>query len=107
ALQSARDAAVSADRAKSQFLATASHDLRQPLHAMNLFISALRRRVSGEEATQLVANMASAAESMQMMFNSLLDVSKLHAGVVEPVIREFPLEDVLARLRNAFAASAA
>ncbi|MEJ0015763.1 MAG: ATP-binding protein [Acetobacteraceae bacterium] len=107
ALQSARDAAVSADQAKSQFLATASHDLRQPLHAMNLFISALRRRVSGEEATKLVANMASAAESMQMMFNSLLDVSKLHAGAVDPVIREFPAEEVLARLRNAFAASAA
>ncbi|HUD60580.1 MAG TPA: CHASE3 domain-containing protein [Acetobacteraceae bacterium] len=106
-LQSAHDAAVSADRAKSQFLATASHDLRQPLHAMNLFISALRRRVSGEEATKLVANMASAAESMQMMFNSLLDVSKLHAGAIVPAMRDFPVEEVLARLRNAFAASAA
>jgi len=106
ALQSARDAAVSADRAKSQFLATASHDLRQPLHAMNLFISALRRRVSGDEAARLVANMASAAESMQMMFNSLLDVSKLHAGVVEPSPRDFPIEEVFARLRSAFAGSA-
>jgi signal transduction histidine kinase/ActR/RegA family two-component response regulator len=107
ALQAAHDAAVNADRAKSQFLATASHDLRQPLHAMNLFISALRRRVSGEEAIRLVANMASAAESMQMMFNSLLDVSKLHAGVVEPAVRAFPIEEVFVRLRNAFAASAA
>jgi signal transduction histidine kinase/ActR/RegA family two-component response regulator len=107
ALQRARDAAVSADRAKSQFLATASHDLRQPLHAMNLFISALRRRVSGAEAIKLVANMASAAESMQMMFNSLLDVSKLNAGVVEPNVREFPVEEVFARLRSAFAGPAA
>ena len=107
ALQSAHDAAVSADRAKSQFLATASHDLRQPLHAMNLFISALRRRVSGEEATKLVANMASAAESMQMMFNSLLDVSKLHAGVVVPAMADFPVEEVFVRLRNAFSAPAA
>jgi signal transduction histidine kinase/ActR/RegA family two-component response regulator len=107
ALQIAHDAAVSADRAKSQFLATASHDLRQPLHAMNLFISALRRRVSGEEATKLVANMASAAESMQMMFNSLLDVSKLHAGVVVPAVRDFPIEEVFVRLRNAFGPSAA
>ncbi len=107
ALQSARDAAVSADRAKSQFLATASHDLRQPLHAMNLFISALRRRVSGDEAVRLVGNMASAAESMQMMFNSLLDVSKLNAGVVEPNPRDFPIEEVFARLRSAFAGSAA
>ena len=107
ALQSAHDAAVSADRAKSQFLATASHDLRQPLHAMNLFISALRRRVAGEEATKLVANMASAAESMQMMFNSLLDVSKLHAGVVVPAMADFPVEEVFVRLRNAFSAPAA
>ncbi len=107
ALQSARDAAISADRAKSQFLTTASHDLRQPLHAMNLFISALRRRVSGEEPARLVANMASAAESMQMMFNSLLDVSKLNAGVVEPTPRDFPMEEVFARLRSAFAGSAA
>jgi signal transduction histidine kinase len=105
-LQSAHDAAVSADRAKSQFLATASHDLRQPLHAMNLFISALRRRVSGDEAKQLVANMASAAESMQMMFNALLDVSKLHAGAVVPAIRDFPVEEIFVRLRNAFVASA-
>jgi signal transduction histidine kinase/ActR/RegA family two-component response regulator len=107
ALQAAHDAAVSADRSKSQFLATASHDLRQPLHAMNLFISALRRRVSGDEATKLVANMASAAESMQMMFNALLDVSKLHAGAIEPAVREFPTEEVFGRLRNAFAAQAA
>ena len=50
----AHEQAVSANLAKSRFLATASHDLRQPLHAMNLFISALRRRVNGDEATRLV-----------------------------------------------------
>jgi CheY-like chemotaxis protein len=73
---------------------------------MNLFISALRRRVAGDEAVRLVANMASAAESMQMMFNSLLDVSKLNAGVVKPAPRNFPIEEVFARLRSAFAGSA-
>jgi two-component system, sensor histidine kinase len=103
----AHDAAVSANQAKSRFLATASHDLRQPLHAMNLFISALRRRVAGEEAQSLVAGMASATESMQAMFNALLDVSKLEAGAVTPSIVDFELEQVLARLRASFAGPAA
>jgi two-component system, sensor histidine kinase and response regulator len=107
AAESARDAAVNADRAKSRFVATVSHDLRQPLHAMNLFISALRRRVSGEEATRLVEGMATAASSMQGMFNSLLDVSKLDAGVIDPSFEDFPIEQVLTRLRTAFAGPAA
>jgi two-component system, sensor histidine kinase and response regulator len=106
AAESARDAAVSADRAKSRFLATASHDLRQPLHAMNLFISALRRRVSGEEAVRLLEGMATATASMQGMFNSLLDVSKLDAGAIEPAFTDFPIEQVLTHLRTAFADAA-
>jgi len=106
-LQTEHDIAMAADKAKSRFLATASHDLRQPLHAVNLFVSALRRRVADPEATQLVAGIASAAESMQMMFNSLLDVSKLHAGVVVPNRQDFPLQTVLDRLHSSFVAPAA
>lgn len=102
----AQNAAVNANQAKSRFLATASHDLRQPLHAMNLFISALRRRVVGDEATRLVAGMAAATESMQAMFNSLLDVSKLEAGAITPNFTDFALEEVLARLRASFAGPA-
>jgi signal transduction histidine kinase/ActR/RegA family two-component response regulator len=106
-LQTEHDIALAADKAKSRFLATASHDLRQPLHAVNLFVSALRRRVSDPEATKLVAGIASAAESMQMMFNSLLDVSKLHAGVVVPNQEDFRLQTVLDRLHSSFVAPAA
>jgi signal transduction histidine kinase/ActR/RegA family two-component response regulator len=106
-LQTEHDIALAADKAKSRFLATASHDLRQPLHAVNLFVSALRRRVSDPEATKLVSGIASAAESMQMMFNSLLDVSKLHAGVVEPNREDFRLQTVLDRLHSSFVAPAA
>lgn len=102
----AHDAAVSANLAKSRFLATASHDLRQPLHAMNLFISALRRRVSGDEATRLVDGLAAATASMQAMFSTLLDVSKLDAGAITPAIVAFPLEQILARLRASFAGQA-
>jgi signal transduction histidine kinase/ActR/RegA family two-component response regulator len=106
-LQTEHDIALAADKAKSRFLATASHDLRQPLHAVNLFVSALRRRVSDPEATKLVTGIASAAESMQMMFNSLLDVSKLHAGVVVPNKEDFRLQTVLDRLHSSFVAPAA
>ena len=106
-LQTEHDLALAADKAKSRFLATASHDLRQPLHAVNLFVSALRRRVSDPEATKLVAGIATAAESMQMMFNSLLDVSKLHAGVVVPNREDFRLQSVLDRLHSSFLAPAA
>ena len=106
-VQAARDLAVAANLAKSRFLATASHDLRQPLHAMNLFISALRRRVSGDEAKQLVDGMTTAVVSMQAMFNSVLDVTKLEAGAVTPAFADIALEPVLARLRASFEGPAA
>jgi signal transduction histidine kinase len=67
-------------------------------HALSFPISAPRRRVSGEDATRLVEGMATAAASMQGMFNALLDVSKLDAGAIEPLFADFPIEQVLARL---------
>lgn len=70
--------------AKSRFLAAASHDLRQPLHAMTLFTRALSRRVEGEEAVELVNQLGIALSSLQRMFDSLLDVSKLDGGLVTP-----------------------
>jgi len=70
--------------AKSRFLAAASHDLRQPLHAMTLFTRALSRRVDGEEAVELVNQLGIALGSLQRMFDSLLDVSKLDGGLVKP-----------------------
>jgi DNA-binding response OmpR family regulator len=103
----AQDEAVNANQAKSHFLAAASHDLRQPLYAMNLFISALRRRVVGDEAARLVVGMAEATESMQVMFNALLDVSRLDAGAVTPNLAGFELEQVLQRLRASFTGAAA
>ena len=69
---------------KSRFLAAASHDLRQPLHAMTLFTRALSRRVEGEEAVELVNQLGIALGSLQRMFDSLLDVSKLDGGLVTP-----------------------
>ncbi|MEJ0016842.1 MAG: MASE4 domain-containing protein [Acetobacteraceae bacterium] len=105
--QVVRDAAVSANQTKSRFLAIASHDLRQPLHAINLFTSGLRRRVADDEAGRLVDGIATAAESMQAMFNALLDVAKLEAGAITPSIADVELEQVFVRLRASFAGPAA
>jgi signal transduction histidine kinase len=107
ALSQARDDAVAATAAKSRFLAAASHDLRQPLHALSLFANALARRVQGEEPHRLVANMETTLGSLQDMFNALLDVSRLDAGMVEAEPRVFVIGDLLERVAAGFRAQAA
>ncbi|QCK84455.1 response regulator [Phreatobacter aquaticus] len=106
ALSAARDDAVAATAAKSRFLAAASHDLRQPLHALSLFANALARRVSGDEPRRLVANMETTLGSLQDMFNALLDVSRLDAGIVEADKRVFVIGDLLERVAAGFRAQA-
>ncbi|MBL8567572.1 MAG: response regulator [Phreatobacter sp.] len=107
ALSQARDDAVAATAAKSRFLAAASHDLRQPLHALSLFANALSRRVQGEEPIRLVANMETTLGSLQDMFSALLDVSRLDAGIVVAEPRTFVIGDVLERVAAGFRAQAA
>ncbi|QCI63908.1 hybrid sensor histidine kinase/response regulator [Phreatobacter stygius] len=107
ALSVARDDAVAATAAKSRFLAAASHDLRQPLHALSLFASALARRVTGDEPRRLVANMETTLSSLQDMFNALLDVSRLDAGIVVAEPRVFVIGDLLERIAAGFRAQAA
>ncbi len=69
--------------AKSRFLAAASHDLRQPLHAMGLFLSALRQRESAPNKLEIIDDMGKSAEALNGLFNSLLDVSRLDAEIIE------------------------
>lgn len=106
ALRRAHREAMDAVRAKSQFLAAASHDLRQPLHAMALFTTALARRVKDPESAEIVDSLRVALDSMRAMFQALVDVSKLDAGAVTPAVKEFPVADLLAKLRTDFAAQA-
>lgn len=101
-LDGARTAAMAESRAKSSFLATASHDLRQPLHALTLFLSALDRRVEGEEAKSIVASMRASVRSMQDMFRTLLDISKIDAGVLVPAPQPFAIGDLIQRLAREF-----
>ncbi len=106
ALRRAHREAMDAVRAKSQFLAAASHDLRQPLHAMALFITALARRVKDPEGVEIVESLRVAVDSMRAMFQALVDVSKLDAGTIAPAPKVFAVADVLGRLRTDFAGQA-
>jgi CheY-like chemotaxis protein len=106
-LARARDEAVAATTAKSRFLAAASHDLRQPLHALSLFTAALARRVHAEEPRRILADMETALGSLQAMFAALLDVSRLDAGIVHAEPRVFVLGDLLERIGADFRAQAA
>jgi signal transduction histidine kinase len=98
--------AAEADREKSRFVASASHDLRQPMHALGLFASALEKRLAGTSEAPLVANLNRCIESLDRSFNAMLDISKLDAGVVEPNLQTFPIRDVFRRLHMHFAGQA-
>ncbi len=107
ALLAGRNTAQAANQAKSRFLAAVSHDLRQPLHAITLFIAALRRRTEGGELDTIIDNIAIATGAMQRMFTALLDVARLDAGAVVVQPRSFALDELLHALRAKFAPLAA
>ncbi len=95
-----------ANQYKSQFLATASHDLRQPLHALNLFVAQLGSETDPAERARVIAQIGSAVGEMTALFNGLLDISKLDAGLLVPQLTDFSLDDLLTRLQSMFAQSA-
>ena len=105
-LQAARDEAIEAIRSKSRFLAAASHDLRQPLHAMTLFVSALSRRLGEGEAAELVGNIDSSLRSLRAMIDTLLDISKIDAGLIKPNLAPMSLAELFEALRPGFSATA-
>jgi signal transduction histidine kinase len=97
-LRHQKELAEKANLAKTQFLAAASHDLRQPIHALGMFVDALgRRRMDG--GTKLLANQISeTVATMAGQFDSLLDVSQLDAGVVQPKAQTFAIQPLLDRV---------
>jgi signal transduction histidine kinase/DNA-binding NarL/FixJ family response regulator len=95
-----------ADLAKSRFLAAASHDLRQPLHALTLFVTQLRGEKNRAEKTRLIGRIDTAVAAMNELFNELLDISRLDAGVLIPSISQFPVNQLLDRIEMTFAAAA-
>jgi signal transduction histidine kinase/CheY-like chemotaxis protein len=95
-----------ANLAKSRFLAAASHDLRQPLQALGLFVEQLRDQMKTSEGGHLVERIDAAVASMNELFNALLDISKLDAGVLATNVTDLPMASVLKRIETTFAGAA-
>ncbi|MFG3594860.1 MASE1 domain-containing protein [Bradyrhizobium sp. RDI18] len=91
-----------ANAAKSRFLAMASHDLRQPLHALGLFVAQLRTPLKSGERTKTIEQVDATRKEMDEMVNSLLDISRLDAGVLTPKITEFPIARLLQKIETTF-----
>ena len=103
----ARTAAEAANRAKSQLLAAASHDLRQPLHALGLYVAALSARAREAEWRPIVTHVESAANALEIQFAQLIDLSRLDAGALVPERADVALGPLFARIRDEFAPQSA
>lgn len=95
-----------ANEAKSRFLASASHDLRQPLHALSLLVGQLEHEQSPSRRELVADRIARAVDNINELFDGLLDISKLDAGVVAPALADVPLEPLLRRVLASFAEDA-
>jgi CheY-like chemotaxis protein len=98
-LTAQKEAAVAANLAKSRFLAAASHDLRQPMHALHLYLGGMGGLELSRPARSALDNAAQCAQTMDGMFRALLDISRLDAGSVQPEPRAFPIAPLLERIR--------
>lgn len=105
-LHAAKTAAEQAHRAKSRFLAHASHDLQQPLQAIGMFTGILERQPQSGKATALLTDLKAAQRSMRDLLNAILDISKLESGVVTPKPADLPLSPLLDQLEAEFAGQA-
>ena len=103
----AREEADRANQGKSRFLATASHDLRQPLQTLALLNGALRRIDTTPECTEALAQQEQAIGAMSRLLNALLDISKLESGAIKPEPTDFKVASVFEELRADFASLAA
>src|ERR1700722_4021687 len=103
----ARETADRANQGKSRFLATASHDLRQPLQTLALLNGALRRIDADPDSADALAQQEQAIGAMSRLLNALLDISKLESGAIKPEPTDFHVASVFDELRREFANLAA
>jgi len=96
-----------ANMAKSKFLAAASHDLRQPLYALSLFTSVLDEYIETPKVRRVVDRIKASVTSLQSLFNALLDISRLDAGVMKTEKTDFNLQTLFTTLANDFDSIAA
>lgn len=105
-LTQAKEVAEQASTAKTRFLAAASHDLRQPLQALNLFVYALEGKEKDEEKREIISLIRNSLDSLKELLNTLLDISKLEAGVVQPNLRNFTAGAMIERIKSELTAVA-
>lgn len=94
--------AEAANLAKTRFLAAASHDLRQPMHAIGLYATVLKPKLAGREAEQTLIKLQASVNAMEDLLNAILDISRLDAGAVVPRPQRLDIRDLLTRLREDF-----
>lgn len=100
-LRSKKEEAETATRAKSRFLAAASHDLRQPIHALGMFVARLAQLPHDRETRHLIGNLEASVRAMQDLLDALLDVSRLDADAVRVQLQPVPLAPLFEQLRGA------
>ncbi|AWK88791.1 hybrid sensor histidine kinase/response regulator [Azospirillum thermophilum] len=103
ALRRAKEEAEQAAQSKSKFLASASHDLRQPMQSLFLFAGALHGHVQGEKGRAALTHLERGLDMLKSLLDSLLDVSRLDAGVVRPTIESFPIDALLDHIAAGYA----
>ena len=101
-LQTAKLDAERANKAKSVFLASASHDLRQPLNAMQMYIAALQSKVKDKEILRIIEDINSVSISTARLLNALLDVSELEVGAIKPRKEVFSVNNILISIFQSF-----
>ncbi|MCG5246212.1 ATP-binding response regulator [Methylorubrum extorquens] len=102
AMQAAKEEAETANRSKTRFLAAASHDLLQPLNAARLSLSALTDLAPGPEAQGIARQVERGLETIEDLIKALIDISKLDAGIVRPVVKPVRLADLVAGIEASF-----
>jgi two-component system CheB/CheR fusion protein len=99
ALDAAKRQAEQASKAKSRFLAAASHDLRQPLQTLSLIQGLLALTITGEKERSLIARLDDGLDAMTNMLNTLLDINLIEVGAVKVAAIDVPVADLLNRMR--------
>lgn len=101
-LEQAKQTAETASMAKSKVMAAASHDLRQPLQALNLFLYGLNRREHDAQSREIINQIGNSSKALDELLSTLLDISRLEADVVEPKKQHLNLGTLLNRLGDEF-----
>lgn len=106
-LSLAKEAAETANASKTRFIAAASHDVLQPLNAARLSISGLSELLADGEGAGLVRQVERSLDTMEELLRTLLDISRLDSGVMQPEVTTFPLQDIFEAVASDFAPLAA